>query len=117
MAILWAFIGAVAGAAPGLSHGDGVIRILSDAIAGVIITPILGVLIALLGGHVKPTLLGGIWGATTGVLAGFVAGRTSAPFTLDFGLLVGAMAGGTFPQLLRSMTFLARSVSGISRAR
>jgi hypothetical protein len=116
MALLWALFGAVAGAGPELASGSG-IGILSGAIAGVIVTPVLGVLIALLGGELKPTLLGGIWGAMIGVLVGIAAGATNTPLTVNFGLMVGGMAGGTFPQVLRSTAFLARSVIGFGRGR
>jgi hypothetical protein len=117
MALLWALFGALCGACPHLASGGNIIGILSSAIAGVIVTPVLGVLIALLGGQLKPTLLGGIWGAMIGVLAGFVGGAANAPLTADFGLLVGGMAGGTFPQVLRSTAFLARSVMAVGRGR
>jgi hypothetical protein len=117
MAILWTLFGAVAGASHYLVLGGDIIAVVSGAIAGVLVVPVLGVILALLGGQVKPTLLGGIWGAAMGVLAGFVAGPPNAPFSPDFGLLVGGMAGATFPQLLRSTAFLVRSVFRLQRGR
>jgi hypothetical protein len=115
MTLLWALFGAAAGASHYLVHGGNLIAILSGAIAGVLVMPVLGVPLALLGGQVKPTLLGGIWGAALGVLAGFVAGPSNAPVSPDFGLLVGGMAGATFPQMLRSTALLARSVLRLQR--
>jgi hypothetical protein len=116
MAILWALFGAVCGAAPELARGGNLIGLISFALAGVIVTPTLGVFIALLGGRVKPSLLGALWGAAMGALAGSL-GMGSASYALTVGLLVGAMAGGTLPQIVRSMSFLARSVLSLRRAR
>jgi hypothetical protein len=117
MVILWAVFGAVCGACPSLARGANAIGVLSDALAGVIVTPFLGVFIALLGGQVKTTVLGGIWGAMIGGLAGLVPGAANVGFAVAIGLLVGGMAGGTFPQVLRSTAFLARSVMAFGRGR
>jgi hypothetical protein len=117
LTLLWALFGAVVGACPGLTHGGDALGILSGALAGVILTPVLGVLIALLGGQAKPTLLGAIGGAMVGVLARFVAGAPDGQLTAELGLLVGGMAGGTLPQMLRSTAFLARSVIAAGRGR
>ncbi len=117
MAILWSVFGAVCGAAPELGRGGNLIGIVSGMIAGIIVTPLLGVVLALFGGQVKMTLLGGLWGAIIGASTGFLGGAVSSSLTLNFGLLVGGMAGGTFPQVLRATACLARSVREFGRGR
>jgi hypothetical protein len=117
MALLWALFGAVCGASPELARGGNTIGILSGIIAGIIVTPALGVILALVGGQVKVTLFAGLWGAVIGVSAGFLSGVPSPAVTLNFGLFVGGMAGATFPQVLRATGFLARFVIALGRGR
>jgi hypothetical protein len=116
MVLLWALFGVIAGSYPELARGGSFLGIASGALAGLIVAPVLGLCIALLGGKVKPTLLGACVGMMLGVLVRFMAGA-GAPLTADMGLLVGGMAGGTCPQVIRSTLSLARSVTGLGRAR
>jgi hypothetical protein len=98
MTLLWLGFGALVGAGTA-PPGAGTIGILSGAIAGMLVLPLLGTALGLMGGQLRETLAGGLCGLAVGTAV--AALRTEAPwqFGADFGLLVGGLAGATFPGL------------------
>jgi hypothetical protein len=115
MAGLWLCIGAVVGFGIGAAR-DGVISVVANVLAGVIVMPVLGVLLALLGGRVRPTLIGGICGGAAGAAAG-LSGDAAGYFWANAGLIAGATAGATLPTILAGTALLLRTVRAYSPVR
>jgi hypothetical protein len=95
MCLLWLGFGIVVGAASALPDGDA-IRIISGIIAGMIILPVFGALLGLLGGRWRETLAGGIAGAIVGFSVGAATGQTEILALANVGLVGGAIVGATF---------------------
>jgi hypothetical protein len=100
MTLLWLAFGALVGAGTA-PPGAGTIGILSGAIAGMLVLPLLGTALGLMGGQFREALAGGLCGLAVGVAV--AAFSTAAPwrFGADFGLLVGGLVGATFPRICR----------------
>jgi hypothetical protein len=69
-------------------------------LAGMVLLPLLGVGLAVLGGRGKEALIGGICGLAVGAALGTRGGGTDIFMTSRVSLLVGGMVGATFPPLL-----------------
>lgn len=95
MSLLWLTFGIVVGAASALPDGD-VIRIISGIIAGMIILPVFGALLGLLGGRWRETLAGGVAGAIVGFGVGVATGQAEILALANVGLVGGAIVGATF---------------------
>src|SRR5215831_8574991 len=61
MSLLWLGFGIVVGAVSALPDGD-VVRIISGIIAGMIVFPVIGALLGVMGGRWRETLVGGVAG-------------------------------------------------------
>jgi hypothetical protein len=99
MLLLWAAFGLIVGI--GSAPGGGLISTLSGALAGVMVLPWLGLVLGLIGGGPKLTLLGGIWGLIVGALAGALLSEPDLLSRANLSLILGALVGATFPGPLR----------------
>src|SRR5262249_39602273 len=97
MMALWMGFGVVVGSS--ILPGN-VIGVLSGAIAGAIIMPWLGMLLGLMGGPAKDSLLGGTAGALVDMLYDTFRFSSIDPFTLNFCLIIGGMIGANFGAFL-----------------
>src|SRR5262245_49861425 len=68
MALLWLGLGGLVGACT-TPPGAGLIGVLAFSLAGMIVLPVLGLALGLLGGRVTDTLLGAGFGGMIGALA------------------------------------------------
>jgi hypothetical protein len=100
MMIVWACFGIPVGicSAPGR---DSALNLLSGIIAGVIVLPWVGALLALLGGEVLPVVLGGMAGAVLGALTAGLAAPAALFHTAGVGLVGGGIVAATFFSFLR----------------
>src|SRR5689334_14052602 len=77
MALLWLVFGGVCGACTALGRDGNLIGLVSTVLAGMIVLPVLGVSLGLIGGRVLPTLTGGCLGGLLGALFAAAAARSS----------------------------------------
>jgi hypothetical protein len=108
MAALWLGFGAVVGFGIGLPTG-GVLPLVSNVLAGMIVLPFLGMFLALLGGRVRPTFAGGTYGALAGSAAGLLSGAGGNFSWANTGLIAGGIAGATLPAMLGAAARLLRA--------
>lgn len=101
MTAAWLFLGALVGIGTGATSGGSLAAIVSSVLAGMILFPPVGLLLGLIGGRPKETLLGAAAGAIVGALLGAVAGPIEIT---THALLVGALGGAT----LRPYLMLAK---------
>lgn len=94
MTLLWLAFGVVVGACL-TPPGGGWIRLVSGAIAGMIVLPPIGLLLGMIGARWRETLACGFVGLLLGALAGAV-GAGSVGYASAFGLVFGAFLGATF---------------------
>jgi len=101
MALVWGLFGIFIGmtSAP---RGQGVIPVISFAVAGLIVMPGLGVVLGLLGGKVKEVVIGGVLGGVGGMSLGVVSGRLDPALLANMGLISGGIAGATVATLIHS---------------
>jgi hypothetical protein len=98
MALIWLPLGALVGALS-MAESAGVISVFSGILAGMIVTPLLGVVLALLGGEIKPVLFGATSGALIGALSGALDGLGVSPIA-GVGLIGGGIVGATLPAIM-----------------
>jgi hypothetical protein len=87
----------------------GVIALVAGAIAGMLVLPPLGALLALVGGRPDEALAGGVSGLALGTAAGALGPGVAAGLAVGAGLLTGALVGTTFPLLVRLTRRVARA--------
>ncbi len=105
MLLLWLALGALVGiltAPPG-----GWIGLLAGAVAGMIVLPVLGLVLAFSGGRWTETLLGATCGLISGVVLGPIVGSVPVGTSVSLCLILGGCAGATFPPLCRFKFWLA----------
>ena len=95
MTVLWVGFGIMVGIFSSPPDG-GVIRMISGAVAGVIIFPFIGVFLGLIGGQWQPTLAGGVAGLILSLSLGLASGIPELLPTANVGLVSGALVGATF---------------------
>jgi hypothetical protein len=95
MSLLWLGFGIVVGAASALPDGDA-IRIVSGIIAGMIVLPVIGALLGLIGGRWRETLIGGGAGLIVALGLGLATGQSALFAVTNVGLVSGAIVGATF---------------------
>jgi hypothetical protein len=78
----------------------GVIGVISGVIAGVILLVPMAVVLGLIGGLWKETLVGGLWGLIIGLGASLVGGQAEVVRGASTCLIAGALAGATLPLML-----------------
>jgi hypothetical protein len=83
------------------------IGFLAGALAGMIVLPVLGALLGILGGRWMETLMGTACGLVSGIAFAFFSGSSRLAPSVSLNLLVGACAGATLPQLCRLQFWLA----------
>jgi hypothetical protein len=98
MVILWAASGTVVGILSS-PPGSGPVGYLAGACAGTIVLPWLGLVLGLLGGRCRETLVGGLCGAGCGFIGGIAIAPASVPAAVNLCLVIGGLAGATFPQI------------------
>jgi hypothetical protein len=112
MAALWLLFGMVAGC---ILMPDSVISLLSGAIAGAIVLPWLGLILGMLGGTVRQSLVGGLTGLLVAMFAAILSGSGFQPYNLDLCLIIGGIVGANF-SLLTMMWVRLRQLRRASRA-
>src|SRR5262249_25357369 len=100
MTLLWLAFGALVGAGS-MPPEAGTIGLLSGAIAGMLLLPFLGSVLGLMGGQCLETLAGALWGLMVGAAAAALTADADLLLKAALGLLVGGLAGATFPGLCR----------------
>lgn len=107
MAGAWLLVGALTGAASTPPGGEAV-DILCFVLAGVVVMPVMGVVLGLLGGGAKEALLSAAFGGALGAAAGLALGARPLLSLVSLGLVNGGLVGATFGPVLR----LARRLAG-----
>ena len=100
MMLAWLAVGAAVGIGTA-GHSGNAIAIISGLLAGVIVMLPVGVLLALLGGAAKETLIGALLGAVMGAAIGALNDHTQMMAAANVGLLGGAWVGATFVGMYR----------------
>jgi hypothetical protein len=100
MVLVWLVAGAVVGAIANLGKGD-VVALISHMIAGMLILPLLGLFLALIGARWNEALLGCLAGLGSGLVAGYGLPGGGSPDLSSLGLVFGGMMGGTVPVFIR----------------
>lgn len=108
MAALWSFFGVVMGVGTGLFEG-GWINVAAHVTAALLVLPLLGVILGLLGGPWREPFVGGVTGCLMGLNAGMLLEGLNPIQTGYACLLVGGLVGATFPENFR------RSVRQVKR--
>ncbi len=102
MTALWTFFGAVMGLGMGLMEG-GWIGVAAHVFAGLMIMPLIGLIVGLVGGPWREAFLGAVSGAALGLAAGQLLGSPN-PVQIGYAcLLVGGLVGATFLENCRRM--------------
>jgi hypothetical protein len=91
--LLWSVFGLIVG---GLMAPPGTIGLVANGVAGVIVLTPLGMLVGLLGGRWKETLLCGLIGISVGAMRGAWGDADGAAFSAAVGLVCGGIVGATF---------------------
>lgn len=99
MSLLWLVFGVIVGAGTALPDGDAV-RIVAGIIAGMIILPVIGAFLGLIGGRWRETLVGGIAGFLLAGSIGLATAQANLFPLANVGLVGGAIVGGTFLSFL-----------------
>jgi hypothetical protein len=94
MSLTWVFLGAVIGAVHGLDKGRGP-EIVFMMLSGMIVLPVLGLFLGLIGGDARGSVLGAAGGLLGSWLAGPVAAPAFHPQTTGLMMTIGAIAGAT----------------------
>ena len=96
MMAAWLALGAIVGIGTGTMAGGQAAMILSNALAGMILFPPVGLLLGLIGGRARESFIGAAVGAILGTALGMIVGPAGVLNTATHALLVGALAGATF---------------------
>lgn len=102
----WLALGALVGIGSGATAVGAATTVLANMLAGMILFPPVGLLLGLIGGRARESLLGAAVGAILGAALGAVAGPAGLVETATHALLVGALAGAT----LRPYLAVARRI-------
>ena len=102
MAGVWLLFGVVVGAGSQPTEG-GMLGVVAGIIAGVLVLPWLGVVLGLMGGRARETLLGGLPALLVGAAAGLAVGQADVVRWAGACLVFGGLAGATFPALCRGL--------------
>jgi hypothetical protein len=97
MMALWTLFGLIVGST---SLGGNIIGILSGAMAGAIVLPWLGMILGLMGGPAKDSLVGGVTGALVAVIYSFLRAGVIDSYTVNICLIIGGIMGANFAFLL-----------------
>jgi hypothetical protein len=95
MMTAWLVLGAMVGAALGLVLGGQAMMIFSNAVAGMIVFPLIGLPLGLIGGRASESLIGAAAGTVFGVALGGIAGQAITLATVIHLTVVGALVGAT----------------------
>jgi hypothetical protein len=109
MVLLWLAFGAVVGALSAPA-GQGSVGLLAGACAGLVALPWLGLMLAVIGGRCRDTILGAMWGTACGFIGGAASKATSVPTAMCVCLIIGGLAGATFPQICHIEGCIVRRV-------
>ncbi len=82
-----------------MGHERDMIGTISFAIAGAIVTFMPGVVLGLLGGQTKETLICGMGGAFVGVILSQIETHTPLSYCMGVGLIVGGIVGANYSAL------------------
>lgn len=96
MMAAWLALGAIVGTGTGTTAGGEATMILSNALAGMILFPPVGLLLGLIGGRARESFIGAAVGAILGTALGTIASPAGFSKTATHALLIGALAGATF---------------------
>jgi hypothetical protein len=94
MTLLWLAFGPVVGVLSSPLE-EGFTRMVAGVIAGVIVCVPFGVLLGLIGGQWRESLVGGMAGLTLGLSVGMASGFSQLMAAGNVGLVGGAMVGAT----------------------
>ena len=114
MTLLWALFGIFVGVA--IAPPNGLIGFACNVLAGLIVLTPVGLLLGLLGGRVKPTLVGALVGVLLGLLGGGFT-LISLSLVVSTGLIFGGLAGATGSVYIAFVFFLLRIATPIGQPR
>jgi hypothetical protein len=98
MAGLWLVIGVLIGI--GCQPLEGIVTIVSGALAGALLLPWLGILLGVLGGGVAESALGAMTGGFAGIFASVIKGEVSFVHQANIGIFIGGVMGANFATVL-----------------
>ena len=98
--LVWLVGGAVVGAVATVGKGD-LVALISHMIAGMLILPLVGMFLGLMGARWDESLLGCLAGFVSGLVAGRTLPQGGLPDLCSLGLVFGGMMGGTLPVFMR----------------
>jgi hypothetical protein len=111
MTLMWLGFALAAGALA-MPPGGGAVAVIAGMLAGTIVLVPLGVVLGLVGGRWKETLVGGVGGLLLGLLTALLGGQAAILSQGATGLVAGGLVGATLPGLLRrAWTVLAPRLS------
>jgi hypothetical protein len=102
MVLVWLLFGVLMGVGTQPAEA-GIISLIAGAIAGVLLLPWLGIVLGLMGGRARETLIGGLWGLLVGAVAAVAFGNEGVLHKASAGLVAGGLTGATFLQLYRAL--------------
>jgi hypothetical protein len=112
--LTWLLLGAFVGAAGGLGTSSAS-AIISGSIGGMIVLPIVGLAIGVLGGDTKGTFVGAAGGLLGCWLSSRYTGHPIQPLALQLSVVFGALAGATFSLYLMMKIWTYTSIYRMAR--
>jgi len=95
MAVAWLFLGAVTGIHIGWRLNEGVLPIVSNAIAGMTVFSLIGVLMSFFADRAEESIIGGLCGMLVGIATSTWEGAGEPGYAINLCLIAGALIGAT----------------------
>jgi len=111
MTAAWAVLGLVVGAHGGWRIAPEPLTLISHMIAGLMVFSALGLVLGLVSGRARHSLVGGACGVLVGVVCGPLPGQGSLGESVDLCLVMGALAGATLLPWLQATWATIRALS------
>jgi hypothetical protein len=111
MTLLWLALGIMVGMLSS-PFDEGIVRIVAGIIAGMIICPLIGAFLGLIGAQWRETLMGAIAGLGLGFCLGVASGVAEVRPLANVSMVGGALVGATF---LTYLTYARKFLAAILR--
>jgi hypothetical protein len=113
--LTWVLIGALVGAI-GVLATHSAITVISGMIAGMILLPVPGLAIGVLGGDIKGTFVGAAGGLLGCWFSSFFTGHAIQATTVQLSVVFGALLGATFSLYLMMKIWTYTIIYGMARS-